>query len=129
MQLPEKDASFLVERGYKTELLPDPGGGAFLIIRGFSVTGGGFSPGETDLMVRIPAQYPMASLDMWYCDPPIRIAASGQFAQASEVTEQHVGRNWQRFSRHLNGDWQPGVDSLRSFFILIQKELQGVERG
>ena len=98
-------------------------------MRAFRVSGGGFTPEVTDLMIRIPAQYPMTPLDMWYCDPPIRIAATGQFAHASEVMEVHLGRTWQRFSRHLNGGWRPGVDSLRSYLTLIQRELQGTGRS
>lgn len=129
MQLPARDAAFLNERGYAWELLPDPSGGACVVVKGFDVAGGGFSPAAIDLMVRIPAQYPMTALDMWYCDPPIRLAANGQFARASEVMEPHVGRTWQRFSRHLNGAWRPGVDSLRSFFVLIQRELQGTGKA
>lgn len=130
MQLPARDSGFLTERGYTWELVEGTGSeGAYLIIKTFHVTGGGFAPAQTDLMVRIPPQYPMTPLDMWYCDPPIRNAASGQFAPASEVIEQHIGRSWQRFSRHLNGVWQPGVDSLRSFFSLIQRELQGIGRN
>jgi Prokaryotic E2 family E len=125
MQLPARDTAFLTERQYVWELVPDAGGGVCLIVKGFDVTGGGFMPRSTDLMIRIPPQYPMTPLDMWYCDPPIRFSATGQFAQASEVMEPHIGRSWQRFSRHLNGGWQPSVDSLRSFFILIQRELQG----
>jgi len=128
MSIPERDAAFLRERGYQWEAIPDPAGSAFLIIRQFSVKSGGFNPETTDLMIRIPPQYPMTPLDMWYCDPPIRLAASGQFAPASEVMESHLGRCWQRFSRHLNGGWRPGVDSLRSFFALIQRELQGLGR-
>jgi hypothetical protein len=125
MQLPRRDVAFLNERGFKWDLTPG-GDGAYLVIEGFDVSGGGFSPPDTSLMIRIPAQYPMTPLDMWYCDPPIRLTASGQFAPASEVIEPHIGRSWQRFSRHLNGVWQPGVDSLRSFFTLIQRELQGI---
>jgi len=126
MNLPARDQSFLNERGFKWELVPDPNGSVCLVIRDFTVSGGGFTPPITDLMIRIPAQYPLTPLDMWYCDPPIRVASSGRFAQASEVMEPHVGRTWQRFSRHLNGLWQPGVDSLRSFFVLVQRELQGL---
>lgn len=129
MQLPARDAAFLNERRYQWELLSDPSGGACVVVKSFHVAGGGFSPSSTDLMVRIPPQYPMTALDMWYCDPPIRLAANGQFASASEVMEPHVGRTWQRFSRHLNGAWRPGVDSLRSFFVLIQRELQGVGKA
>jgi hypothetical protein len=126
MKLPVRDDAFLKERGYQFETLPDANGGAFLLVHRFDVSAGGFTPSCTDLMIRLPAQYPMTPLDMWYCDPPIRIASSGQFAPASEVMESYVGRTWQRFSRHLNGAWRPGVDSLRSFFILIQRELQGL---
>jgi len=126
--IPERDAAFLRERGFDWAAVPDPGGSACIIVRGFLVSGGGFTPERTDLLVRIPPQYPITPLDMWYCDPPIRVAASGQFAQASEVMEQHLGRTWQRFSRHLSNGWRPGVDNLRSYFALIQRELQGLGR-
>lgn len=125
MQLPARDESFLAERGYAWELHHDPSGGGCLIIRSFGVAGGGFMPPTTDLLIRIPPQYPLTQLDMWYCNPPIRIAATGQFAQASEHMESHLGIVWQRFSRHLNGSWKPGVDGLRSFFVFIQRELGG----
>ena len=128
MQLPARDAAFLTDRGFQWESVADPAGGALLIIKNFQVASGGFTPTATDLMIRIPPQYPMTPLDMWYCDPPIRIAATGQFAAASEANESHGGRNWQRFSRHLNNLWRPGIDSIRSFFVLIQRELQGLAR-
>lgn len=130
MQLPAPDAAFLARRKFTSELQPDPaGGGGYLVIKGFDVSGGGFAPHTTDLMIRIPPQYPMTPLDMWYCDPPIRIAATGQYAAATEVMESHMNRMWQRFSRHLNGAWKPGIDSLRSFFVFIQNELQGQGKG
>jgi hypothetical protein len=128
MELPARDVKFLDEKGLDWQLLPDPQGAACVVVKGFDVAGGGFSPTKTDLMIRIPQQYPMTPLDMWYCNPPIRIGATGQFAQASDVREQHLGREWQRFSRHLNGGWRPGIDSLKSFFVLIQRELQGLGR-
>lgn len=129
MELPARDVKFLNERSLAWELLPNPQGAAFLVVKGFNVAAGGFTPAATELMVRIPAQYPMTPLDMWYCDPPVRLAVNGQFATASEVMEDHLGRTWQRFSRHLNGGWRPGVDGLRSYFALIQRELQGVGRS
>ena len=129
MHLPEDDQKFLEERGYDWSIHPGDSQGGFLVIRNFDVNGGGFSPSSTDLMIRIPPQYNMAPLDMWYCDPPIRLAATGQFAQASEVTEAHLGRNWQRFSRHLPaGVWRPGIDGLRTFMPFIWRELQGLSR-
>jgi hypothetical protein len=126
MKLGARDAAFLTERGLRFDVLPDAGGGAYLLLHEFDVSGGGFAPSPVDLLIRVPPQYPMTPLDMWYCDPPIRMVTSGQFAPASEVMEPHLGRTWQRFSRHLNGTWRPGVDGLRSFFTLIQRELQGL---
>lgn len=126
MSLPDRDKRFLNDRGLTWEVVPDPGGAAYVVVKGFDVSGGGFTPEKTDLMIRIPPQYPLTPLDMWYCDPPIRIASTGRFAQASEVMETHLGRNWQRFSRHLNNGWRAGVDSLRSYFALVQRELQGM---
>jgi hypothetical protein len=126
MQLPDRDAAFLTERGFDWELVADPNGSVAVIIHELDVGGGGFAPERTDLMIRIPPQYPMTPLDMWYCDPPVRVAATGQFATATEVMETHVGRTWQRFSRHLPGTWRPAADGLRSFLVLIQRELQGV---
>lgn len=129
MDLPTRDVKFLKERGYDWQVEPDPQGAMFLVVKNFDVKGGGFAPTTTDLMIRIPQQYPMTPLDMWYCHPPIRIAETGQFAVASEVMEQHLGREWQRFSRHLNGGWRAGVDGIRSFFALIQRELQGAGKN
>lgn len=128
MELPARDVKFLNERGLAWELLPDPQGAACLVVKGFNVAAGGFTPAVTELMIRVPPQYPMTPLDMWYCDPPVRLTTSGQFATASEVMENHLGRDWQRFSRHLNGGWRPGVDGLRSYFALIHREMQGVGR-
>jgi len=128
MRLPERDVTFLKERGYAWEVMPDVAGSACVVIKGLPVAAGGFSPDQTDVMIRIPPQYPMTPLDMWYCDPPIRFAVNGQFAPASEVHESHLGRTWQRFSRHLSNGWKPGVDGLRSYFALIQRELLGVGR-
>ncbi len=125
MQLPAKDEAFLRERGFSWDVRADPNGGAYLVIKNFDVAGGGFTPALTDLMIRIPPQYPLTPLDMWYCNPPIRIASTGQLAQASEHIEAHLGISWQRFSRHLNGSWKPGIDGLRSFFVFIQRELRG----
>ncbi|OJY56396.1 E2/UBC family protein [Thiobacillus sp. 0-1251] len=129
MDLPARDVKFLNERGLDWQLVPDPKGAACVLVKGFDVAGGGFSPAATDLMIRIPQQYPMTPLDMWYCDPPVRLASTGQFATASEVIETHLGRQWQRFSRHLNGGWRPGLDGMRSFFVLIQRELQGIGKS
>jgi hypothetical protein len=125
VQLPEDDEEFLQELGLPWTLHPDGGSGGFLVVDQFAVAGGGLTPSPIQLMVRIPGQYPLAKLDMWYCSPALR-NASGSYPPQAEVFETYLGISWQRFSRHLNeGCWKPGVDGLRTFFRFIFKELQG----
>ncbi len=122
MTLPKKDLEFLARRGYNWRIVP-AGAEWLLIIDSFSVAGGGFSPPVISLMVRLPAGYPLAALDMWYCDPPVQ--RNGSYPPSADAFEEHGGRRWQRFSRHFNDTWSPGVDGLRSFFRFIEEELQG----
>lgn len=122
MRLPEFDEQYLKEKGYEWELLPDGGSGA-LVIKNYSVASEKYDHGATDLLVLIPAQYNNAGLDMFYVDPPLHLK-NGNYPQAAETFEDHAGRHWQRFSRHLGRPWNPGVDGLPGFLALISKELQ-----
>ena len=48
----------------------------------------------------------------------------GRTIEATQAVERHVGRDWQRWSRHfIGGQWQSGTDSLESFIALIQREV------
>lgn len=122
MDLPEADEGFLNRKGHRWELIPG-GGGGFLVVKDFLVSPAAFDRDKTDLMVRIPTGYNTAGLDMYYVDPPLRLK-NGSYPQAADVFEDHAGRRWQRFSRHLAGPWRPGLDGLPMFFALILKELQ-----
>jgi E2/UBC family protein E len=83
----------------------------------------GYDRQSSDLLLRLPAGYPDVPPDMWWFDPAVRLS-NGQVIQATEATEQHLGRSWQRWSRHFaNGQWRSGVDGLESFVALIQREL------
>jgi hypothetical protein len=84
----------------------------------------GFDRLHADLLLRLSAGYPDVPPDMWWFDPPLR-RADGQVIPATEVVEHHLGRNWQRWSRHFNpGQWQSGIDSLESFLALLRRELE-----
>lgn len=121
MQLLEEDEEYLNQKGLDWDLVADSAGGC-LILKNHPVSEESFDRSVTDLMVRIPAQYPMAALDMFYADPPLLLRAGG-YPVAAEYFEQHAGRNWQRFSRHLSTPWRAGVDRLPMFLALMRKEL------
>lgn len=121
--LPEVDTDYLKLKGF-TWSLPQPG---YLLFKGVDVSTDKYDKPRVDLLIRIPGGYPTAALDMFYVSPELKLR-SGGVPTASEVREDHIGRNWQRFSRHMNSGlclWRPGRDSLKTFLALILAELQG----
>lgn len=87
----------------------------------------GYVPRTVDLLIRLPATYPDIGPDMFWCSPLVVLERTGGVPEAAAHTEPHLGRIWQRFSRHLNpGQWQGG-DRLASYLAMIRQNLiQGV---
>jgi hypothetical protein len=84
----------------------------------------GFDRTHSDLLLRLSAGYPNVPPDMWWFDPPVR-RADGRPIPATEVVEHHLGRSWQRWSRHFAaGQWKSGIDSIESFLALLRRELE-----
>ena len=123
MRLPEGDENYLNNKGHAWELVPD-GSGACLVFKDYVVSTERYDRSKTDLMIRIPAGYNNAGLDMFYVDPPLKLKNTNTYPKAAEVFETHAGRTWQRFSRHLPAAWRAGVDGLPMFLALVQRELQ-----
>ncbi len=122
MQLLEDDESHLNEKGYDYRFVPDGETGC-LIIAGFALAPGKYDQESVDLLICIPKGYNDAKLDNYYVDPPVRLKAGGQYPQNADYFEDHAGRKWQRFSRHLP-QWRPGIDTLRNFLPFVHRELQ-----
>lgn len=101
----------------------DEAGFTCVVIKGWSLPEG-YVPRTVDLLLRLAPGFPDVPPDMFWCDPQVRVAASGQLPQAADQTENYVGRSWQRFSRHLpEGAWQPSRDNLASYLALIYRGL------
>ena len=121
MPLPEVDLAFLIERGIAHETT-EADGMTCVVFPGFQLPDGLDRP-NADLLVRLPALYPDVAPDMWWFDPGVHMANGGAI-QATESVEQHLGRSWQRWSRHFEaGQWQSGIDGLESYLALITREL------
>lgn len=119
--LPAQDAKYLAERAPNHTLAQDSNM-TCIVIPQFRLPSG-FNCAQADLLLRLSAGYPDVPPDMWWFDPPLR-RADGQTIPATEVMEHHVGRSWQRWSRHFQpGQWQSGIDSLESFIALLRREL------
>ena len=95
-----------------------------VVLKGYPVPGG-LTPNRTDLLVRLPAGYPDAPPDMFWCDPALRLERTNNYPQAADVFETHIQRQWQRFSRHLAPTlWRPGADDLNSYLRLVDRALR-----
>lgn len=122
MSLPETDTAYLKERGIAHEVVNESGMTCVLLSRW--TLPAGFDHEAADLLIRLSAGYPDVRPDMWWFDPPVRLA-DGKDVPATQVIETHLGRSWQRWSRHFsNGQWQSGVDGLESFLALIRRDLE-----
>lgn len=86
----------------------------------------GFTQRMVTLLLRLNPAFPDVPPDMWWFTPSV-LRADGVAIPATEHKEQHLGRDWQRWSRHLNpAEWQSGVDSLESFIAVIRRELAAI---
>ena len=122
LALPENDLAHLNERGLKYELQSEANI-LCLVLRDFKLPPGYDHP-TSDLLIRFNIGYPDVPPDMWWFAPPIRLA-TGKEVPKTNSTEKHLGRPWQRWSRHFpQGQWHPGIDSLESFLALLRQELE-----
>jgi hypothetical protein len=121
MTLPGSDLAYLADRGIKHEIVAE--GGMTCVVLPRWVLPPGYNHESADLLLRFRAGYPDVPPDMWWFDPALRLT-NGRAIPATEATEQHLGRPWQRWSRHFRpGQWKSGIDGLESFLALIRHEL------
>jgi hypothetical protein len=122
MSLPQADIACLAERGIQYSVSSEANM-TCIIFPGFKLPPG-YDRQASDLLLRLLPGFPDVPPDMWWFNPAIRLA-DGRVVPATEVTEHHLGRTWQRWSRHFNsGQWRSGIDSLESFLALIRRELE-----
>ena len=127
MSLPAEDRAYLDRRGQPYEVVAESKM-TCVVLPAFPLPSG-YDRQDSDLLLRLSQGYPDVPPDMWWFAPGIKLA-NGQAIPATECTELHLGRSWQRWSRHFNGgQWKSGIDSLESFIALIRKDLQRYNGG
>ena len=121
MPLPDTDTEYLQDRDLRHEIAEESGM-TCVVVSNFKLPAG-LDHESADLLIRLPAGYPDLAPDMWWFDPAIH-TQDGNVIQATESIETHMGRSWQRWSRHFQpGQWHSGIDGLESFMALINREL------
>ncbi len=127
MSLPEEDLAYLRDRGLDYEVTVEANM-TCLVFPGWQLPIG-YNRETTDLLVRLSGGYPDVAPDMWWFEPAVK-GVNDETIQNTEVTEIHLGRTWQRWSRHFSaGQWQSGMDGLQTFLALIARELRSNTPG
>jgi Prokaryotic E2 family E len=123
--LPPIDQEYLQARAPDSAVSLD-GGMICIVLPAFPLPNG-FTVGAADLLLRLSPGYPDVAPDMWWFSPAV-VRTDGRPIAATEHQETHLGRIWQRWSRHLNqGQWRSGIDSLESYLALVRKELHAAK--
>ena len=122
MSLLPEDAEYLGGRDLRFDVVDE--GGMTCVVLSMWPLPAGLSSTAVDVLVRLAPGYPDIAPDMWWVDPPVRTAAGVTIAN-TESMEVHLGRQWQRWSRHFpSGQWQPGIDRLEGYLATITAEFQ-----
>lgn len=120
--LPEEEISFLKEKGFVWTANKEGNGFIHVVLKDFPFPG--FVPDRADVLIRLPPGYPLAKPDMFYNYPHVK-RPNGTIPPATEHKEAYNGITWQRWSRHMAGDlWRPGVDGLKTYVMVIRKEIE-----
>jgi hypothetical protein len=81
----------------------------------------GYNVPSVNIAIDIPASYPGAQLDMFYCNPPLA-RANGTRPPQTEHSELILGVNHQRWSRHRQ--WDSARDTLATHLTLVDESLR-----
>lgn len=120
--LPEADTEFLQGLGCRYDVTL--AGGMICVLLPAWVIPPSLTPHSSDLLLRLQPGYPDVPPDMWWFSPGLA-RTDGRPIACADVTEHHLGRTWQRWSRHLNaGQWRSGTDCLQSYLALLRHDLQ-----
>ncbi len=122
MALPKDDHEYLAGKGFQFTV-SEEGGMTCVVLKDFPLPAG-LTRGASDLLLRLSPGFPDVKPDMWWFEPPVH-RQNGQVINQTEHHEAHLGRTWQRWSRHLEDrQWQPGSDTLETYVAVIQRELE-----
>lgn len=119
--LRDQDKAYLDGTGL-THTADSADGFVNLTITNFA-TAPGLSNDHVDLLLRLPFGFPDATPDMFWVSPALT-TSTGARIPGTEMTETHIGRTWQRWSRHIAGQWRPGVDNLETYLAYVRQSLR-----
>ncbi|MGK5076539.1 multiubiquitin domain-containing protein [Janthinobacterium sp. ZB1P44] len=118
----ENDARFLNSAAYHWETIIDADR-RWLLLHDYQLPAG-YHQTTTTLAIDIPALYPTAELDMFYCAPALSLNTDAAIPQ-TEFQQTILGAIYQRWSRHRESQaWSPACDSVITHLGLVEEALQ-----
>lgn len=119
--LPSEDRTYLAQR-FPAFAVTSEGGMVCVVLPDYLLPTG-LAPNRAELLLRLSPSYPDVPPDMWWFHPALR-RRDGASIPNADVTEQYLGKEWQRWSRHLEPhQWQPGADSLHTYLAVLKSNL------
>lgn len=82
----------------------------------------GYNQACCTVAISIPANYPAAKLDMFFCAPHL-VRTDGQAIQQTQVQQTIDGVSFQRWSRHPTAPWNADADSIRTHIALVDESI------
>ena len=90
-----------------------------IVIRGYRLPVG-LQPEAVDMLIRLPPGFPDAAPDMFWTMPKV-LTSAGTVIPGTEAQEMYLDQTWQRWSRHIGGQWRPGIDNLGTYLAYIRR--------
>jgi len=92
-----------------------------LVFKDYPLPVGMWNKDRTDMLIIAQPVYPNSKLDMFWVAPGLTLS-DGRIPQGGDVRETHCGREWQRFSWHLQ-TWNPARDNLITYLEVVDHRL------
>lgn len=96
----------------------------FAVVKGYLLPDGVAEVARTDVLLVGDTQYPLSAMDMFWTELDV-VRPDGSTFQGSDSIEQHLGRQWRRFSYHRNGTWSPTGNPLLHHFTFMETRWTG----
>ena len=106
--------------GHALQLLQQEDGWTFAVFENYPLPEG-FNHQTTKLLIKVPPNYPLGGLDMFWTNPQVLLSSG--VLPANTSVEHYLDTPWLRFSWHPNR-WNPSSDSLTSYLKFINMRLE-----
>lgn len=121
--LPDRDREYLETKGLPYSLHVN-NGEVHLTFPSFEMPGL-YNITQADLRVILPVGYDNACPDMFWTRPNVMLRTGG-FQRAADNMQELFDGTWQRWSRHFEGGWRPGVDGIKTYLASVRRALEQV---